>query len=266
MKRVLCLLAAALLTGLCQTQASAVEIIAHRGASHDAPENTVAAFKLAWEQGADGAECDLYLTKDNKIVGFHDKTLKRTAGIDKPISDFTLEELRKLEVGSWKNEAFRGEKIPTFEELMAAVPQGKKVYIEVKCGPEIVPELLRQLGTFSHPPENTPVICFNAKVIAAVKKARPDLPAYFLHDPKKVTAEEVIAIAREIQADGLDLRATPELDKAYADKVLAAGFRLDVWTVNKPEEAQRVVQLGVKGITTDRPAFLREALSAQQSE
>ncbi len=78
---------------------SAVEIIAHRGASHDAPENTVASFKAAWAQNADGAELDLYLTSDGKIVACHDKDMKRTAGSEMLVAKSTFEQLRALDVG-----------------------------------------------------------------------------------------------------------------------------------------------------------------------
>src|SRR5436190_9554723 len=115
---------AALMTALAATAATAadpvkVELVAHRGASADAPENTVAAIKLAWEQKADASEFDVYLTKDGKIVVIHDATTKRTAGEDKKVADTSLEDLRKLEVGKWKNPKFAGEKIPTLEEMLA---------------------------------------------------------------------------------------------------------------------------------------------------
>lgn len=238
-----------------------VEIIAHRGASHDAPENTVAAFREAWRQGADGAELDIYLTADGHIVACHDKDTKRTAGIEVPVAKSTLKELRSLDVGAWKGEAFAGEGIPTLEQMLEAVPEDKRTYIEVKCGPEIVPELLRKLEAFDRPVSRTPVICFNAEVVAAVKKARPDRPAYWLSDLKNgKTAESLIARAREIGADGLDLKAGPELDAAFAAKVREAGLRLDVWTVNDPDLAGRMVSAGVNGITTDKPMELRRAI------
>lgn len=240
---------------------SAVEIVAHRGASHDAPENTVASFKAAWQQNADGAELDLYLTSDGKIVACHDKDMKRTAGVDLLVAKSTFEQLRALDVGKWKGPQFAGERIPTFEEMLATLPEGKKVYVEVKCGPEIVPEMIRQLEASGRPAALTPVICFNAEVVAAVKRARPDLPAYWLSDLKEgKTAEVLIARAKEIHADGLDLKAGPELDQVFADKVRAAGLRLDVWTVNDVVLAKRMVSVGVQGITTDRPAWLREQL------
>jgi glycerophosphoryl diester phosphodiesterase len=95
-------------------------------------------------------------------------------------------------------------------------------------------------------------------VISEVKKRRPDLPAYFLHNPEKISAKELVAEAKTIHADGVDLKACKELNAAYARKIHDAGLRLDVWTVNDPAEARRMIKLGVQGITTDRPQFLRE--------
>ncbi|MCZ2342794.1 MAG: glycerophosphodiester phosphodiesterase [Bacteroidales bacterium] len=245
-----------------------VEIIAHRGASHDAPENTVAAIRLAWKQKADLSEFDIYLTRDGQLAVIHDKDTKRTApGSALVVAQSTMAELRKLDVGKWKDAQYTGERIPTLAEMLAAVPPGKGVFIEVKCGPEAVPAILRALDEAKLPAALTPVICFNADVIAAVKKARPDLPAYWLVGlkPKKgqkpPTAASVVQKAQAIHADGVDLSASPALDAEYAKVIRAAGLKLYVWTVNDLPTAKRMVELGVDGITTDRPAWLREQLA-----
>jgi glycerophosphoryl diester phosphodiesterase len=258
------------MTALVATSAFAaepkVEIVAHRGASFDAPENTVAAIELAWKQKADASEFDVYLTKDGKIVVIHDADTKRTAGAAMKVSASTLAELRKLDAGKWKGAKFAGEKLPTLEEMLATVPEGKRVFIEVKCGPEIVPELDRVLKAAKLKPEQTAVISFNAGVIAATKKARPDLKAYWIvglgGKGKPKTAEELIAKAKEIKADGLDLSATPAvLDKAFGDKVKAAGLKLYVWTVDDPALAKKMLAAGVESITTNKPGWLREQLA-----
>lgn len=244
-----------------------VEIIAHRGASFDAPENTLAAIRLAWTQKADGSEFDVRLSKDGKIVVIHDEDTKRTAGVTRKVTAWRLEVLRALDVGKWKGARFAGEKIPLLEEMLATVPAGKKVYVEVKCGVEIVGELDRVLKAAKLEARQTPVISFSADVIAAVKKARPDLPAYWIVSlkpkaGKKIpTAASLIRKAKAIQADGLDLSATETLDRTFAAKVKAAGLRLDVWTVNDVDVARRMIDIGVDGITTDRPAWLREQLT-----
>jgi glycerophosphoryl diester phosphodiesterase len=243
-----------------------VEIIAHRGASYDAPENTLAAIKLAWRQKADAAEFDVFLSKDGKIVVLHDRDTKRVAGVDRKVVDQTAAELRQLDVGRWKGPQFIGEKIPFLEEMLATVPPGKRVFVEVKCGAEIVPELDRLLRASRLKPEQTAVISFHAEVIAAVKKARPDLEAYWIvslkpaKDKKLPTAEELIARAKEIAADGLDLSASEVLDRPFAAKVKAANLKLYVWTVNDLPLARRMIEIGADGITTDRPGWLRAGL------
>lgn len=241
-----------------------VEIVGHRGASHDAPENTVAAFKEAWKQGADGAELDVHQTKDGKLVVIHDADARRTTGAAGKVGAMTLAEVRKLDAGRWKGAAFEGEKVPTLAEMLATVPPGKKVYVEVKCCPEAVPELVRVLKASGLTPALSPVISFNAAVVEAVKKARPDAPAYWvvsLSGKKPPTAEALIRRAKEIRADGLDLSAAA-LEAGFARKVKAAGLRLDVWTVNDAKLARRVVGFGVDGITTDRPGWLRQQLDS----
>lgn len=241
------------------------EIIAHRGASADAPENTVAAIKLAWTQSADASEFDVFLSRDGKIVVIHDADTKRVAGVDRKVVDQTADELRALDAGSWKNARFKGEKIPLLEEMLATVPPGKRVFIEVKCGPEIMPELDRVLKASKLKPEQTPIISFHAPVVAAVKKTRPDLAAYWIVSLDKKNAEpppavDLIKKAKAVQADGLDLSASKSLDKAYAEAIKSAGLKLYVWTVNDLAVARRMIDLGVDGITTDRPGWLRENL------
>lgn len=263
MNRMLALLAGVCLGGIAiAAEPLKVEIIAHRGASWDAPENTVSALKLAWEQQADGVEFDIYLTRDGKIVACHDKDTQRTAGVSKFIAESTLAELQLLDVGTWKNVKFAGERIPTLEEMLATRPAGKKVYIEVKCGPEIVPALNQVLIAGKIPPAETPVICFNSAVIAAMKELRPDLPAYFLVTLQKdTTAESLISRAREIRADGLDVSANQYLTRELASQIRGAGLRLDVWTVNDAALARTLAEFGVQGITTDRPGWLRQQSS-----
>lgn len=251
-------LAAVWLSTASLAQGQPVELIAHRGASHDAPENTLAAFRLAWNQNADGVECDVQLTKDGRVIVCHDDSTKRIAGVDLKIAETTLERLQTLDAGSFKDPKFKGERLPSLEELLAIMPEGKKLYIEVKCGPEVISELIRQLELSEKLPAETPVICFNAAVVSELKQQLPDLPVYFLHNPEKITAKDLVAQAKSLNADGVDLKACKELDAAYARKILDAGLRLDVWTVDDPAEARRLIELGVKGITTNRPGFLRE--------
>src|SRR5215216_5979497 len=115
--------------------ARAVDVVAHRGASFDAPENTMAATNLAWKQKADAVETDIFLSKDGKLVVSHDKNGKRTAGRDVNYVEITQAESRTLDAGSWKDPKFKGEKVPLLEEQIASIPPGKRMLVEIKIGP-----------------------------------------------------------------------------------------------------------------------------------
>ena len=127
------------------------EIIAHRGASGEAPENTLAAFRRAFAQGADGIEGDFRLTRDGEIVCLHDATTGRTAGADLVVADTDLARLRALDVGAWKGPQWAGERIPTLAEVLGLVPAGKRLYIELKSGLEILPHALAGLVALAAP-------------------------------------------------------------------------------------------------------------------
>lgn len=267
-------LAASALLVLCGSPAFGVDIVAHRGASHDAPENTLAAFELAWEQGADAIETDLHLTRDGEVVAIHDPTTRRTTGTDWKVSEHTLTELRSLDAGTWKGPSWSGQKVPTLAEVLAAVRPGKRVYLEIKCGPEVLPAFRRALAESNLAPEQVVVISFHEEVIAAVKAAAPELKAYWLFEFKRdkqtgrwnATHEELIRRAREVRADGVDLAANEMVDEELARKLDAAGVELHVWTVNDPALAHRMASLGARSITTDRPAQLREALASARGD
>lgn len=247
----------------------AVEIIGHRGASHDAPENTLASVNLAWDQDADAVEIDVYLSKDGRIVAFHDDTTERLAGVDKPVVEQTLAELQKLDVGRWKDPKFTGERIPTLSDVLATIPDGKRLFIEVKCGPEIVPTLQKDLKTAGKTPDQTAIISFSYKVVKAVKEAMPELKVYWVvgleqdeqtgrWSPK---LDELIDKAQAAGLDGLDLGKAGIIDEAYVSQVKQAGLGFYMWTINSPADARRLVKAGVEGLTTDRPGWLREQLS-----
>ena len=244
-----------------------VEIIAHRGASYQAPENTMASVMLGWKKHAN-VEVDVYLSKDNRMVVIHDATTKRTAGgVDLKVRESTADQLRALDVGSFKAKEFAGERIPFLAEVVQSIPPAQKLYIEVKCGKEILPSL-RQLLTESGKMSQAVIIGFDLETVAESRKLI-DVPTYWLkgtekdkkteqwipHDPK------LVQIAKDRGLDGLDVDfagVTEELVRTAK----AAGQKLYVWTVDDPAEARRLVQLGVDGITTNRPDWLREQLKS----
>src|SRR3954452_15936878 len=129
----------AILAAMCALSSSATGqlIIGHRGASYDAPENTIAAYKLAIEQGADGFEGDYWLTAGGQILDLHDKDTKRVAGKKLVVTTAPFKQLRALDIGSWKDTKWHAERMPTLDEVLAIVPAGKKVFLELKSGPEL---------------------------------------------------------------------------------------------------------------------------------
>ena len=161
------------------------ELIGHRGASHDAPENTLAAFRLAWEQGADGIEGDFRLTRDGEIVCLHDPTTRRTAGVRLSVADATLAQLRELDVGSWKGEQWAGEPIPTLREVIGTVPPGKRLFIELKSGPEILLPLAAILAESGLPHEQTVILSFSDEVVAEARQLLPHVKALWATDYKR---------------------------------------------------------------------------------
>src|ERR1041384_629485 len=201
----------AILAAVCSSQA--VEIIGHRGASYDAPENTLASFKLGWEQHADAVELDIWLTKDGKIAVMHDGNTKRTAGVDKDLGEQTLAELRTPDAGSWKDPRWKGEKIPTLDEVLAAIPQGRKLVIEIKCGPEILPELERVVTASKRKPSELVIISFKYDSVAEAKKRFPEIPAFLLVSFKQnkitrawsPTIEELIGKAKAAKIEGINV-------------------------------------------------------------
>jgi glycerophosphoryl diester phosphodiesterase len=250
----------------------AVDIVAHRGASYDAPENTMAATKLAWIQKADAVETDIYLSKDGKLIVSHDKNGKRTAGRDVNYAEITQAEARTLDAGSWKDPKFKGEKIPLLDEQLASIPPGKRMLVEIKIGPEIVPELGRVLKKIGATEKNTTIISFNFDSLREVRKQLPNLPTLWLlghpapNSKKSATAkqpptvDEMIGQAKAAKLTGLDLQSTWPLSSADTRKIKDAGLELHVWTVDDPAVARHWIDLGVASITTNRPGWLREQL------
>ena len=251
------------------SSADAQRIVAHRGASFDAPENTLAAFKLAWEQEADAIEGDFFLTSDQQIVCIHDEKTKRTSGEERDVAKTTFDELRKLDVGRWKDPRFAGERIPTLSEVLTTVPSGKMIYIEIKCGPEIVPFLPPVLKQSRLNPNQTIVISFNKQVIAETRRLIPEIEAYWLvgfRQNKETKAYEptfdtIFQTAAETQTQGLDVQAHRELvDVEFVKRLRDHKLGFHIWTVNEPVDAIHFQKLGVDSSTTDRPALLRREL------
>jgi glycerophosphoryl diester phosphodiesterase len=262
-----------MINGLMISSAFAVQIIGHRGASYDAPENTLSSFKLGYAQKADACELDIYLTKDDNIAVIHDDTTKRTGGVAKKVAEQTLDELRQQDVGKfgkWKDKGF-SEKIPRLDEVLPLIPDDRRLFIEIKCGPEVLPELANNIERMGTTTNQTVIIGFSYETMKAAKDKFPNLEVNWLVSSDNKTkkfppVEELIKKAKDAKLDGLDLNSGFPIDKAFVDKVHHAGLKLYTWTVDDPEVARREAEAGVDGITTNRPGWMREQLAAQKGE
>jgi glycerophosphoryl diester phosphodiesterase len=247
----------------------APEIIAHRGESFDAPENTLAAFRLAWERDVPAVELDVHLTADDKLAIIHDADTERTGGVKHIVKTSKYADLKEIDVGRWKGEQFAGEKIALLEDALAILPPGKRLVIEVKVGPEAVPALVRAVRSSGLPAKQLVVISFKDETIAEVRKQLPELEAYWLvsfkqnEQSKEWTpkVDEIVSRAKEINAHGVSLSYKGPIDEAFVKTVRDAGLRFYVWTVDDPEVARRFVKLGVDGITTNKAQWMREQLA-----
>lgn len=244
----------------------ALEIIGHRGASYDAPENTLSAFKLALEHDADAIELDIHLTRDGKIAVLHDYDLKRVAGVEVKVAESSLAELKKANVadfGKWKGKGL-SEKVPALSEVLKVVPASKRVVIEIKCHEEVLPALAETFASSDLKPQQLPIITFHYEVARAAKARFPKHEVFWLHgwskDQPNPTVDELISKAKEAGVDGLNLNQGFPIDRVFVEKIHAAGLKLYTWTVNDAAIAGLQRSAGVDGITTDRPGWLRAQL------
>ena len=247
------------------------EIIAHRGASADAPENTLAAIQRAWQQGADAAEIDVMLTADGKLVAIHDETTRRTGGVEWAVMDRTLAQLKTLDVGSWKSPQFAGERIPTLAEVLDIVPLGKRLFIEVKCGVEAIAELVRVLSAATTAREQTALISLDFDTIVAVKHALPARLAFWVTEqfstgvsdsPLRPATSELIQKALTAGLDGLDINDLAERPSGDIASIRQSGLGTCIWTVNSVDRARWLRAEEIESITTDFPAKLLAGLTS----
>jgi len=245
-------------------------IIAHRGASALAPENTIAAFTRAIDAGSDGVEFDVRLSKDGVPVVVHDATLLRTTGINERVADLTAEQLSRVDAGSWFNAAypmharteFASEGIPSLRlvlKLLEKMPG--RVYIEMKCETEdavsgLVESVCREIA-------DSPLLgkiivkSFRLGVVPRAQAILPGIRTAALFAPKvmRLLRKEkyLINIAQELGADHLSVHKAL-VSRQLVRKAEKAGIQVTVWTVNAPRWIMRATKLGVFAVITNDPA------------
>ncbi len=223
--------------------------IGHRGASRAFPENTLAAFRAACDAGADMCELDVQLSRDGAVVVIHDDTVDRTTNGRGAVAELTLAELKSLDAG-------RGERIPTLEEVFATTAGRCGLNVELKI-PGLEPqvaEIMRKYDAI----ETSMVSSFDWGALEAMRTIAPEIRAGVLAEKKP---ERMLEAAARLHAYAVN----PRFDLATPDFCIAAharGFKVLVWTVDRPEQMRALIDAGVDGIMTNYPDRMRSVLDA----
>jgi glycerophosphoryl diester phosphodiesterase len=239
-------------------------VIAHRGASGHAPENTMAAFERAVALGVVFIETDLHLTRDARFVAIHDSTLERTTNGRGNIADFTLAELRRLDSGLWYDRQYMGQRIPTLEEILEFARKHDVVfYLEVKYEAAwgmhhaLVGALQKEQDA-----ARTIVISFDASAIESVRKLDASIMTGLLTE--EGSQEDAVRKALEVGARQICPRNTL-VTQELVEQAHRADLLLATWTVDDPDEMRRVIASGADGVMTDFPDRLMSVVEDSQN-
>lgn len=237
-------------------------IYGHRGASAYAPMNTIPAFELAAEQGADGIELDVHFSKDNELIILHDFTVDETTDGEGVVVDKTLAELKELDAGGWFDDRFIGTKIPTLDEVFEAVGQKLIINVEIKSlsqesdsVEQAVADCIRKHNLSSR----VIVSSFNPYVVKRFRPIAPEMPLAQLLYPSPL-ADQALAMLQPSDYDAIhyfhEMITDDEIAFAKEHNLI-----INTWTVNDPEQAQKLVNQGVRGIITDKPDIMKNTLT-----
>jgi len=249
-----------------------VAVIGHRGSGAMAPENTLAAIRLALRQGADYIENDIMRTKDGRLVITHDLSLARTTDVEQvfpdrtsyQVADYTLAEIKQLDAGSWFGAEFAGQRILTLREWVEAVGSSAGMLLEAKdpwAFPGIETDIdkeLRSIPTFVQALRKGKVImqAGDEPWLRAYNQLAPDVPVALLYYTRP-TDEQLVSASTWLAAVN---PALGNIDQAIVDRTHQLGLKTYVWTVNHGSDMNRGIDWGVDGIITDYPGVLVQVL------
>ncbi len=235
-------------------------ITGHRGASGWAPENTLASFKKAMEIGADYSELDVQLSKDGQVVLLHDATLDRTTTGKGPIAEWNLADLKTLDAGSWFDEKFKGEPLPTLQEVVDLVKGKMKLNIEIKVSEfnrELADKVVALVRTNNFQNECM-ITSFNQPTMEYVREKAPELQVGLIFGKKY--DDSVFSGNWDVLSSN-----KANIDQKFMKKAHDSGKKVHVWTVNDEKEMQDLIELGVDGIITNYPDLLKKVLAQRVS-
>lgn len=260
-----------ILAAAAAVSAYGADIVAHRGENTQAPENSISAFKAAFANGGSIIEGDFYLTESGEMVCIHGAgELKKLADSDKPIAKLGRGDLRSLDLASKNFKPLSPVRIPTVEEVFAAIPKGKSIFFEIKNYPKGFFEKLEAARESAGLDESQiSLISFNFDALKDAKSRNPRYKCYFLYNIKnrdgKILPEagEIAARVKAANLDGVDVSCWG-LTEDYVRDLKSRGLYVAVWTVNKIEDMEKFIKWGVDSVTTDRSAeFLKARAGAK---
>ena len=235
-------------------------IIAHRGSSSAAPENTIAAFDLAVQQGADYIELDVQLTMDHQVAVIHDDTVDRTTNGSGLVKSYTMDQLKKLDAGSWFNQQYTNERIPTLQEILERYSQRIGILIEIKhpkrqIGIEkAVVDIINRFAYSRH----IMVQSFDNAALQRVKAYAPSLRTAFIIKPSAFKLTKRKLAGYSLFADCLNMKKTM-INRWWIDCIHSFGMDVFIWTVKDQKTADRIKTYPIDGVVTDHPLlFLKE--------
>jgi glycerophosphoryl diester phosphodiesterase len=236
--------------------------IAHRGESHDAPENTLASINLAWERKVPAVEIDVRISLDQEAMVIHNATTGHMAGTDWRVSRRTCPQLRTLDFGRLRGSNWNGLTLPTLAEVLDTVPPDGRLFIEIKTGVEAVEPIRKCLAAGRVRAEQITLIAFKRNVLARAAEAMPECGAAWITDVKKVSddgtrlATRLAGLTRRAGFQAINLGVDANTDLEIIGALKPHDLEVFCWTVNDRRLARRLIRAGIDGITSDRAAWL----------
>ena len=242
-----------------ETKTKKIIVTGHRGASGHAPENTLSAMKVAIEMGAEFSELDVQETADGEIILLHDSSLKKTSGVDKNIWEVNYADLKDLDVGSWFSEEYKNEPIPTLQEVINLVKGKMKLNIEMKANKheKMLAERTLKIVTDNDFLDQVIFTSFKFDEIRKIRKINKEAKVGYIFGKMP---QDVDVFSEDVDLLSVNIKT---VDAAFMKRAKDAGMEVAVWTVNKPEDMKRMIEIGVDDIITNYPDVLRKVLDGK---
>ena len=209
---------------------------------------------------SDGVEVDIRSTKDNVLLCLHDKSLLRTGGLDRKLKDLKYEEVKNIDVGSWFSSKWSEETLPSIEKVLSHIPEGKKIFIEVK-EEGLTDNLIEEINKSPVNNDCIRVISFYENVIKEIKE-KTNLKANLLisFTQQNISVNALKEKLVELKADGIGAENHKLLNKEFVNEMTSVNKETHVWTVDNSDEALKYLKIGIASITTNIPKKIKETI------